>query len=80
MPRETNLEFRAEFFNIFNHTQFRIFDPSQGNTPSNTVSCYAGADEGYSAGGSACYNGSSFLHPFNAHRARTGQLGLKLTF
>src|SRR5208337_38607 len=24
---EDNLEFRAEAFNIFNHTQFRIYDP-----------------------------------------------------
>ena len=83
LPRERDLEFRAEGFNVFNHTQFRIYDPSQGNTPSNTISCYAGAEAGYSGGGGAgtdCYTGFSFLHPFNAHRARTIQFGLKLGF
>ena len=83
LPHEADLEFRAEAFNVFNHTQFRIYDPSQGNTPSNTVSCYAGANAQYSAaggGGTNCYSGSSFLHPYDAHRARTGQLGLKLSF
>jgi hypothetical protein len=83
LPGERNLEFRAEGFNVLNHTQFRIYDPSQGDTPSNTVSCYAGAESYYSAGGGSgtdCYTGYSFLHPFNAHRARTIQFGLKLAF
>ena len=83
LPRERDLEFRAEGFNVFNHTQFRIYDPSQGNTPSNSISCYAGAEASYSGGGGAgtdCYTGFSFLHPFNAHRARTIQFGLKLGF
>jgi hypothetical protein len=77
------LEFRAEAFNIFNHTQFRIYNPDLGNTGSNVISCYGGANynAGYSVpGGVDCLTGSSFLHPVDAHRPRTVQLGLKYTF
>ena len=79
-----DLEFRAEAFNVFNHTQFRIYDPILGNQPNNTVSCYANsAASGYSAAGDSttnCLTGSSFLHPVDAHRPRTIQLALKLAF
>ena len=80
-----NLEFRAEAFNIFNMTQFRIYDPTVGNTGSNTISCYGGPDntagwvDGFK-GGVDCLTGNSFLHPVNAHRPRTMQFGVKLTF
>jgi hypothetical protein len=78
-----DLEFRAEAFNLFNHTQFRVYDPDNpGIAGNNLISCYAGPV--YSAGfkGSAadCVTGASFLHPINAHRPRTLQLGLKLAF
>jgi hypothetical protein len=80
-----NLEFRAEAFNIFNMTQFRIYDPTVGNTGSNTISCYGGPDNtaGYvdpTKGGVDCLTGNSFLHPVNAHRPRTMQFGVKFTF
>jgi hypothetical protein len=77
------LEFRAEAFNVFNHTQFRIYNSNLGNTSNNTVSCYGGPSTGYSAaggGGVDCLTGSAFLHPVDAHRPRTIQLGLKLSF
>jgi hypothetical protein len=85
------LEFRAEAFNIFNHTQFRIYDPNLGNTGSNVISCYGGPNftAGYAAPldpvtgastGTDCVTGSAFLHPVDAHRPRTIQLGLKYLF
>jgi hypothetical protein len=119
LTESSRLELRMEVFNIFNHTQFRIYDPNLGNTANNTISCYGpGAYTAFSrngqevlssssnltgpdfsaAGGTDtvttfnngapttttnhtdCLTGSSFLHPVNAHRPRTMQLGVKYTF
>jgi hypothetical protein len=83
---ERTLQFRAEAFNIFNHTQFRIYDPVKGNTASNTISCYGEWDSLYtvgtsfSAGAPSCNAGNGFLRPVDAHRARTVQFGLKFDF
>lgn len=80
----SQLDFHADFFNIFNHTEFRVYDPDNpGSSGNNIISCYAGPV--YSAGfqgsgGADCMTGASFLHPLNAHRPRTVQLGMKWAF
>ena len=79
----SELQFRAEFFNIFNHTQFRVYDPDNpGSSGNNVVSCYGGPaySAGFQAGGADCVDGAAFLHPIDAHRPRTIQLGLKYGF
>lgn len=64
------IEFRAEGFNVFNHTQWSGIN--------NSASCYAGPDN--SAGAASCVSSSTFLHPNGAHNPRILQLGLKLLF
>jgi hypothetical protein len=78
--RETDIQFRAEVFNVFNHTQFILYDPNKGNTSANTVSCYGDAANGYSAAASTCNTANGFLRPIEAHRPRTMQFGLKWEF
>jgi len=84
VKESSEFEFRAEVFNVFNTTQFRIYDPDNaGSSGNNVISCYAGPQ--YSAGfqakgGADCVTGASFLHPLNAHRPRTMQFGLKWSF
>jgi hypothetical protein len=76
-----DIEFRAEAYNVFNHTQFRITDPSNpGNTGNNVINCYGTQTELYSAGGSGCLTGNSFLHPVDAHDPRILQFGLSGSF
>ena len=90
VKESASFELRAEAFNVFNHTQFRIYNPNLGNQAQNTISCYGGPDNS-AAGGLTrnpdgttsfvdCLTGSSFLHPVDAHRARTLQLGVKFSF
>lgn len=83
VTESSELQLRAEFFNIFNHTQFRIYDPDNpGSSGNNVVSCYGGPvySAGFQASGVDCVTGASFLHPLDAHRPRTIQFGLKFSF
>lgn len=74
-----SMEVRLETFNTFNHTQFRVYDPSNpGNPGNNIITCYSGASN--SAGDNSCLANSSFLHPVDAHRPRTLQIGVKYFF
>jgi hypothetical protein len=63
-------EFRAEAFNVFNHTQWAGINSA--------MTCYGGPFN--SAAAPTCLVSSNFLHPYSAHRARILQLGLKFTF
>lgn len=77
------LEFRAEAFNVFNHIEFRVYDPDNpGSTGNNIISCYGGPQfsAGFKGGAADCVTGASFLHPVDAHRPRTIQFGMKLGF
>ena len=63
------MQFRAEAFNIFNHTQWSGVNAS--------ASCYGGSNN--SAGDPACL-GNGFLQPNGAHLGRIFQFGLKFLF
>ena len=68
-----SFQFRAEAFNIFNHTQW--------NGVNGSISCYGGANN--SAADSSCTAGgwsSQFLQPSGAHLGRIFQFGLKFLF
>ena len=79
-------EFRAEAFNVFNHSQFTGLN--------NSPSCY-GPNAGFAnnAGNAVCVNGSTpdqngtqsilpsgFLHPGGVHDPRLVQFALKVLF
>jgi hypothetical protein len=91
MPRRTNfdmgvfkrfavkesvsIEFRAEEFNIFNHTQWNGIDNTTCGLEFN-----AGASDCVFGDSSNGINASTFLHPNGAHNPRIGEFALKIIF
>ncbi len=81
-------EFRAEAFNIFNHTEWSWLGGdagsasdnanSSGITGANSIGCYGGSNN--SAGDLSCTTTTGFLRPGSAHNARILQLALKFFF
>jgi hypothetical protein len=69
ITEQRGVEFRAEGYNIFNHTQF--------NGVNNTATCFGGDNN--SAGDPSCLD-NNFLHPSGAHNPRILQLGAKFLF
>jgi len=65
------IEFRAEAFNIFNHTQFGPLGGDQGG---------AAGSAGFSSGTSTFIPGSNFLQVGTAYSPRILQLGAKFLF
>ncbi|HLY16654.1 MAG TPA: hypothetical protein VKR61_05495 [Bryobacteraceae bacterium] len=66
------IEFRAEAYNIFNHTQWSGVN---GGT-----SCFGDVTTNFSAGDPGCYDNNNFLRAGGAHNPRILQLGLKFLF
>jgi Carboxypeptidase regulatory-like domain/TonB-dependent Receptor Plug Domain len=74
------LEFRAEAFNVFNHTQLSLSSVSSGSSGgfTNAMTCTGGADN--SAGSCIGPGGATFAEINNAHLARILQFSLKFIF
>jgi hypothetical protein len=81
-------EFRAEAFNVFNHTEFSYLGGDAGSAANNAngartaateITCYGGTDN--SAGDPSCGGqGLPLFRANSAHLARILQLGLKFIF
>lgn len=85
IKEKLNVEFRAEAFNVFNHTSWQPINGGAGSAFDNNgtitgtagLSCSAGPDF---TGGGPCLGTSNFLNVTAAHNPRILQLGLKVIF
>jgi hypothetical protein len=81
-----SVEFRAEAFNVFNHTEWGYIGGEAGSAAGNggssggnSLTCYGGANN--SAGDPTCTSqGLGFLSPNGAHNPRILQLAFKFIF
>jgi carboxypeptidase family protein len=80
IKESTAVEFRAEAFNIFNHTQFSLSNVGTGSSGglTNSMTCTGGADN--SAGNCIGPGGATFGQIGYAHLARILQFSLKVLF
>ena len=69
IKEQTAVEFRAEGFNVFNHTQW--------NGVNSGTSCFG---DNFNAGTADCLANNNFLRPGGAHNPRILQLGMKFLF
>ena len=86
MTESKYFEFRAEAFNVFNHTEFSYLGGDAGSaadnanggakTNANQITCYGGDN---SAGDASCA-GQRIFRAGSAHLARILQFGLKFIF
>ncbi len=66
-----HFEFRAEAFNVFNHTQLGYINGDGGSSASNSANLNSGTSG---------FGGTNFLQILTAHNARILQLGAKFIF
>ena len=71
VAERASFEFRAEAFNVFNHTQFGYVNGDGGSAASNSSNLNSGT---------ADVTGGNFLQVLTAHNPRILQLGLKFIF
>jgi hypothetical protein len=76
-----SFEFRAEAFNVFNHTQWGYIGGGGGSAANNSaISSFTNSVGCNNSQADFTCSGLGFLSPNGAHNPRILQLGLKLIF